>query len=92
MLTRSGYVYRSGVRLESVGRSNSSTESPGEGGERLFVGNTVEGDERSMNMSLLHSDDGGDTGGRYGQFRLGEDGLVVYDRENSAAWVWEARP
>lgn len=44
-----------------------------------------------MNMSLLHANDGGDEG-RYGQFRLGDDGLVVYDRENASAWVRVAPP
>ncbi len=37
---------------------------------------------RTMNMTLLHTDDGD----RYGQLRL--DGtLVVYDRENANAWA-----
>lgn len=45
-----------------------------------------------MNMSLLHADGEGAAGGRYGQFRLGEDELVVYDRENSAAWIRVAPP
>ena len=44
-----------------------------------------------MNMSLLHTEDGASEG-RYGQFRLGDDELVVYDRENSAAWVRVAPP
>lgn len=26
-------------------------------------------------------------GGRYGQFRLGENDVVVYDRENADAWL-----
>ena len=46
-----------------------------------------------MNMSLLQSDGGpGGRESRYGQFRLGEDGLVVFDRENASAWVRVAPP
>ena len=30
--------------------------------------------------------------GRYGRFRLGEDELVVFDRENPEAWVRMAAP
>ena len=37
-----------------------------------------------MNMSLLHA---ADADGRYGQFRLGDDELVVYDRERASARV-----
>lgn len=46
-----------------------------------------------MNMSLLHTDGGaGGHEDRYGQFRLGDDELIVYDRENSRAWVRVAPP
>lgn len=45
-----------------------------------------------MNMSLLHADGESDAGGRYGEFRLGDGELVVYDRENSSAWVRVAPP
>lgn len=36
-----------------------------------------------MNMTLLHAGDDG----RYGEFHLDGDDLVVYDRENTSAWV-----
>lgn len=36
-----------------------------------------------MNMTLLHAGDDG----RYGEFHIDEDDLVVYDRENPGAWV-----
>ena len=45
-----------------------------------------------MNMSLLHTDGADARDDRYGQFRLGDDGLVVYDRENASAWVRVAPP
>lgn len=45
-----------------------------------------------MNMSLLGKDGGAEREGRYGQFRLGEDELVVFDRENQAAWVRVSPP
>lgn len=44
-----------------------------------------------MNMSLL-GDDGGSDAGRYGQFRIGEEELVVFDRENVSAWVRMSPP
>lgn len=45
-----------------------------------------------MNMSLLHAKGEGDHEGRYGQFRLGEDEFVVYDRENAGAWARVSPP
>ncbi len=38
---------------------------------------------RSMNTNRLHAGDDD----RYGEFRLGDEGIVVYDRENSDAWL-----
>ena len=38
---------------------------------------------RTMNMTLLHAD----YDGRHGEFRLDEEDLVVYDRENPSAWI-----
>lgn len=40
-----------------------------------------------MNTSLLHAEQRDEPTSRYGQFRLGEGDLVVYDRENADAWV-----
>jgi hypothetical protein len=39
-----------------------------------------------MNLAPLY-DEESDPTGRYGQFWLGEDELVVYDRENPSAWI-----
>ena len=39
-----------------------------------------------MNMAPLYEEDRGPEG-RYGEFRLGEEELVVYDRENPSAWI-----
>ena len=36
-----------------------------------------------MNTTVLHADDDG----RYGEFRLDDEDLVVYDRENPGAWI-----
>lgn len=46
-----------------------------------------------MNMAPLYEEDP-ETGpeGRYGEFRLGEEELVVYDRENPSAWVRMSAP
>ena len=37
---------------------------------------------RITNTTALHDDDG-----RYGEFRLDEEDLVVYDRENPGTWI-----
>ncbi len=36
-----------------------------------------------MNTTMLHAGDDG----RYGEFTVSDDDLVVYDRENHSAWL-----